>query len=59
MNRSCGAIEAAIPVEIPKNLPDGKYIHYASVTIDGHKYEKKRPVQVTKVNGEKIIYAMN
>jgi hypothetical protein len=57
--RSCGAVESAVQVLVPKDLPSGKYTHYASVIIDGQQYETSQPIQVVKVNGEIHMYALN
>ena len=59
MMRPCGAVESAIRVEIPSNLPEGKYTHFASVTIGNEEYKKETPVQIVKSNGEIKIYAVN
>jgi len=57
--RECGQIEGAIPVKIPENMPAGKYKHYASVVVNGKKYEKVQEVQIAIVDGKYEVYALN
>ncbi len=57
--RECGQVEGAIPVKIPKNMPAGKYNHYASVIVDGKKYEKMQEVQIAISDGIYEVYALN
>ena len=57
--RECGQIEGAIPVRIPKNMPAGKYKHYAYVIVNGKKYDKMQNVQIAISDGVYEVYAVN
>lgn len=51
--------DAGVEIQIPKNLPDGKYTHVAVVKIGDKEYTKEQQVQVVKVDGKVKIYASN
>lgn len=57
--RSCGAVESAITVKVPKNLPDGKYRHYAMVSINGKNYETIQDVQIVMIERSRYMFALN
>jgi len=57
--RACGGVDAAIQLTIPKNAPEGKYVHHALVKINGRKYERNSEIQMVKIDGEMHFYALN
>jgi hypothetical protein len=52
-------VDAGIEVQIPKNLPDGKYTHLASVKIGEQEYKKEQQVLIVSSGNGVKIYALN
>lgn len=51
--------EAGIEMQVPQNLPDGKYTHVAFVKMGDKEYKKEQEIQIVRSNGEIKIYAVN
>lgn len=51
--------EAAIEMQIPQNLPDGKYTHVAVVKLEDKEYKREQQIQIVRSNDEMKIYVVN
>lgn len=50
VHRVCEGVKSGVEVKIPENLPEGRYTHLASLTVEGKKYEKKQYLQIARAD---------